>query len=190
LQRQLVKDAGIRRKRYKGSWLTHFIAKLSLWNEWLKSWQENTGSWRGNLENTGTESQSCKLAQKKRLQTSTAETCAYSQSKRKLRPLGFQPWRIEQCRRYICLLYNHCWNHADHNSHGFRPDRACRDAVAQCFNTLARRTSAQWVLDADISGCFDQINHDWLLANIPMDKAILHKWLKSVLLKEGVGFQR
>jgi RNA-directed DNA polymerase len=77
---------------------------------------------------------------------------------------------------------------ADHNLYGFRPDRACRDAVAQCFNTLARRTSAQWVLDADISGCFDQINHDWLLANIPMDKAILHKWLKSGFVERGSWF--
>lgn len=28
-------------------------------------------------------------------------------------------------------------------------------------------------------GCFDHINHEWLLNNIPMDKVMLRKWLKS-----------
>lgn len=27
-------------------------------------------------------------------------------------------------------------------------------------------------------GCFDHISHEWLLVNIPMDKAMLRKWLK------------
>ena len=35
------------------------------------------------------------------------------------------------------------------------------------------------VLEGDIQGCFDNISHDWLIANIPMDKAILQKWLKA-----------
>ena len=35
------------------------------------------------------------------------------------------------------------------------------------------------VLEGDITGCFDNISHDWLLANVPMDKATLRKWLKS-----------
>jgi RNA-directed DNA polymerase len=36
-----------------------------------------------------------------------------------------------------------------------------------------------WVLEGDIRGCFDNINHEWLIDNIPMDKKILHKWLKA-----------
>ncbi|TNJ32789.1 reverse transcriptase domain-containing protein, partial [Prosthecochloris vibrioformis] len=39
--------------------------------------------------------------------------------------------------------------------------------------------SAQWVLEADIAGCFDAISHEWLIDNIPVDKAILQKWLKA-----------
>jgi RNA-directed DNA polymerase len=34
-------------------------------------------------------------------------------------------------------------------------------------------------LEGDIKGCFDNINHDWLLKNIPMDKAILKQFLKA-----------
>ena len=44
---------------------------------------------------------------------------------------------------------------------------------------LSNRFNARWILDADISGCFDNMRHDWLLANIPMDKAVLRKWLQS-----------
>jgi RNA-directed DNA polymerase len=35
-------------------------------------------------------------------------------------------------------------------------------------------------------GSFDRISHDWLLANIPMDKVILRKWLKAGFMEEGI----
>jgi RNA-directed DNA polymerase len=44
---------------------------------------------------------------------------------------------------------------------------------------LSKKTSSQWILEGDIRGCFDNINHEWLIDNIPMDKKILHKWLKA-----------
>jgi RNA-directed DNA polymerase len=68
---------------------------------------------------------------------------------------------------------------ADLNSYGFRPERSTADAGAQCFISLAQKVSAEWVLEADIKGCFDNISHDWMIANIPTDKAVLKKWLKA-----------
>ena len=68
---------------------------------------------------------------------------------------------------------------ADPNSYGFRPGRACRDAAEQIFISMAKKSQATWVLEGDITGCFDNISHDWLLANVPTDKVILRKWLKS-----------
>ena len=68
---------------------------------------------------------------------------------------------------------------ADPNSYGFRTKRSCADAIAQCFLSLCRKTSAQWVLEADIKACFDEINHDWILDKIPLNKTILRKWLKT-----------
>ncbi|UUZ72728.1 group II intron reverse transcriptase/maturase [Polaromonas sp. P1(28)-8] len=52
---------------------------------------------------------------------------------------------------------------ADANSYGFRPKRSTADAIAHCFMALARRDAAQWVLEGDIRGCFDNISHEWLL---------------------------
>lgn len=68
---------------------------------------------------------------------------------------------------------------ADPNSYGFRRNRACRDAMMRAFVCLARKDSAQFVFEADIKGCFDNIDHNWLLENIPTDKQILRKWLKA-----------
>ena len=68
---------------------------------------------------------------------------------------------------------------ADKNSYGFREGRRCADALEQCFNCLAQRASAQWVLEGDIKACFDEISHDWLLRHVPMDKQMLKAWLKA-----------
>ena len=68
---------------------------------------------------------------------------------------------------------------ADPNSYGFRPKRSCNDAIAQCFLSLCRKVSAKWVFEADIKSCFDEINHNWILENIPLNKTILRKWLKA-----------
>jgi RNA-directed DNA polymerase len=38
----------------------------------------------------------------------------------------------------------------------------------------------------DIKGCFDGISHEWLLTHIPMEKAILKKWLKSGYMEKHV----
>jgi RNA-directed DNA polymerase len=68
---------------------------------------------------------------------------------------------------------------ADGNSYGFRPERACADAIAQTFNVLGNKYCAQWILEGDIKSCFDEISHEWLMNNVPMDKGILRKWLKA-----------
>ncbi|KAF0655680.1 hypothetical protein L244_33175, partial [Salmonella enterica subsp. enterica serovar Worthington str. BCH-3194] len=74
---------------------------------------------------------------------------------------------------------------ADRNSYGFRPVRSAADAIEQCFVNLSRKSSAEWVLEGDIKGGFDNISHNWLLANIPLDKQVLGKWLKAGFMESG-----
>lgn len=75
---------------------------------------------------------------------------------------------------------------ADVHSYGFRKGRSTADAIGQCFNTLAGKRHASWILEADIAGCFDNISHDWLLQNIPIDKNILREWLKAGFMERGI----
>jgi len=68
---------------------------------------------------------------------------------------------------------------ADKGSYGFRQKRNCHDAIERCYIHLSRKDSATWVLEGDIKGCFDNINHQWLMQNIPMDKKVLQQWLNA-----------
>ncbi|SOE91800.1 RNA-directed DNA polymerase [Burkholderia sp. D7] len=98
----------------------------------------------------------------------------------KTRPLGIP---VMKCRAmqalHLLALEPIAETTADLNSYGFRPERSTADAGEQCFIVLAKKAHAQWVLEADIARCFDEISHDWMLAHIPTDKAILKKWLKA-----------
>lgn len=74
---------------------------------------------------------------------------------------------------------------ADTRSFGFRKGRCCQDACEYIFTNLAKSNSAKWVLEGDIKGCFDHISHEWMIANIPMDKSVLKQFLKA-----GFVFER
>ncbi len=98
----------------------------------------------------------------------------------KRRPLGI-PTMLDRAMQalYLLALEPVSETSADRNSYGFRPRRSTADAIEQCFVNLSRGNSAEWVLEGDIKGCFDNISHDWLLANIPLDKQVLRKWLRA-----------
>lgn len=74
----------------------------------------------------------------------------------------------------------------DWNSYGFRTERSTADAVDQSFKILRSTHAPQWIFDCDIKSCFDEIGHGWLLKHIPMDKAILQKWLKAGFMEKHV----
>jgi RNA-directed DNA polymerase len=62
---------------------------------------------------------------------------------------------------------------------GFRKHRSCHDALEYIHICMRNKNSATWVLEGDIKGCFDNISHQWLMENIPMNKRILKKFLKA-----------
>jgi RNA-directed DNA polymerase len=98
----------------------------------------------------------------------------------KMRPLGIPTMKDRAMQAlYLLALEPVAETTADGDSYGFRPERCCADAIEQCFNIFRGTHSAQWVLEADIKGCFDNISHNWLLDNIPMDGKILKQWLKA-----------
>ena len=59
---------------------------------------------------------------------------------------------------------------SDPNSYGFKNCRSTADAIEQCFTCLSRKTSAVWILEADIKACFDYTSHQWLENNVQMYK--------------------
>lgn len=77
---------------------------------------------------------------------------------------------------------------ADKGSYGFRQKRCCHDAIERCYIHLSRNDSATWILEGDINGCFDNIDHQWLLKNILMDTKILQQWLKAGFVEHNQLF--
>lgn len=102
----------------------------------------------------------------------------------KLRPLSIPTLkdRAMQALWYMALLPI-AEIKADHNTYGFRPKRSAHDAIEQCFVALSRSQSASYILEGDIHACFDNISHQWLLDNIPMDKVILKKFLTASFME-------
>lgn len=77
---------------------------------------------------------------------------------------------------------------ADKNSYGFRPKRSIHDAIEQCFINLARKGSAQWILEGDIKACFDKISHQWMKQNIQMDQCLLKQWLQAGYMEKDMFY--
>ncbi|EGU8561434.1 group II intron reverse transcriptase/maturase, partial [Salmonella enterica subsp. enterica serovar Infantis] len=103
------------------------------------------------------------------------------------RPLGIPTMQDRAMQAlYLLALEPASESVADYNSYGFRPMRSTADAIEALFINLAKKHSAKWVLEGDIKGCFDNISHDWLLANIPLDKQVLKKWLKAGFIENNL----
>jgi RNA-directed DNA polymerase len=75
-------------------------------------------------------------------------------------------------------------------SYGFRPGRSCHNALDALWVGIAHR-KVNWVLDADIRGFFDNIDHEWLtkfLEHRIADRRILRlirKWMKAGVSEDG-----
>lgn len=105
----------------------------------------------------------------------------------KQRPLGIPVMqdRAEQSLEQMGLdPVSECT--ADTQSYGFRKKRSIHDAIGACYNALRLRGSARWIFEGDIKGCFDFIDHDWLLSHIPTRKSKLKQWLKSGYLEKNM----
>ena len=104
----------------------------------------------------------------------------------KERPLGI-PTMSDRAMQalYLLALAPIAETTGDPNSYGFRIERSTADAMGQLFVCLSKKLSAKWVLEADIKGCFDHINHDWLIHHVPTDKVVLRKWLKAGVIQKG-----
>jgi RNA-directed DNA polymerase len=107
----------------------------------------------------------------------------------KQRPLGIPVIvdRVQQARVKNALEPE--WEaRFEPRSYGFRPGRGCHDAIEAIFKTLCgERSKRRWILDADLAGAFDRIDHDRLvdqLGSFPA-KGAIRAWLKAGVIDKG-----
>ena len=107
----------------------------------------------------------------------------------KQRPLGIPVIadRVQQARVKNALEPE--WEaRFEPKSYGFRPGRGCHDAIEAIFKTLCgERTQRRWILDADLAGAFDSIDHDMLLDRLGSFPArgMIRTWLKAGVMDRG-----
>jgi RNA-directed DNA polymerase len=72
------------------------------------------------------------------------------------RPLGIPTQKDRVMQAMVKLALEPEWeSRFEANSYGFRPGRSTMDAITAIHTAMNRKNRSQWVLDADIKGCFD-----------------------------------
>ena len=109
-------------------------------------------------------------------------------SNKKLRPLGI-PTIEDRAKQFLVrMVLEPQWEAKfESNSYGSRPGRSCHDAIEAIF--IAINQKPKFFLDADIQGCFNEINYDVLLSKLetfPLIEKQIKSWLKAGVLENNV----
>ena len=107
----------------------------------------------------------------------------------KQRPLGIPTIRDRCLQAIVKNALEPCWEaQFEGISYGFRPGRSTHDAIGKIYNAVRPNKKKKWVVDADISGCFDNIDHKHLLStigNFP-GRRLIKEWLKAGYVDNNV----
>jgi group II intron reverse transcriptase/maturase len=109
----------------------------------------------------------------------------------RLRPLGVPTLEDKIVQRAVVEVLNAIYE-VDFLgfSYGFRPGRSPHQSLDALSVGLLRR-KVNWVLDADIRGFFDTLDHGWLVKFLEHRVAdrrvvrLIQKWLRAGVLEEG-----
>jgi len=112
----------------------------------------------------------------------------------KRRPLGIPALEdkiVQMCiTRILAAIYE---NDFVDRSYGFRPKRSCHDALLS-LNQMIMENPVNHVIDADIKGFFDNVNHKWMVRCLEeriADKNFLRlivRFMKSGIIEQGKYF--
>jgi len=107
----------------------------------------------------------------------------------KQRPLGI-PTITDRClQAMVKSALEPYWEAKfEGSSYGFRPGRSCHDAISKIYLLARPNKRKKWVVDADIKGAFDNIDHAFLLKTLgeAPGKELIRQWLKAGIMENGV----
>ncbi|WP_373895141.1 group II intron reverse transcriptase/maturase [Virgibacillus natechei] len=113
---------------------------------------------------------------------------------KKKRPLGIPDHEDKIVQRAIGKILNAIYeNDFLDSSFGFRPNRSCHDAL-KILNVYTEKRRTNYVVDADIKGFFDNVDHEWMMEflkhriNDPSLLRIIARFLKGGYMEEGKYF--
>jgi RNA-directed DNA polymerase len=107
------------------------------------------------------------------------------------RPLGVAALEDKVVQQAVVTILNQIYEEDFRGfSYGFRPGRSQHQALDALTVALKKR-KVSYVLDADIRGFFDHIDHGWMMKFVqhrvadPRILRLIQKWLKAGVMEEG-----
>ena len=113
----------------------------------------------------------------------------------KLRPLGIPAYEDKLVQGVLARVLNGVYEPRFLDcSYGFRPNRSAHDAIKAIRDIIYKRPIG-WVVEADIKGFFDNMNHEWIIKFLRNDIAdenfirYITRFLKAGILEEGKRYE-
>lgn len=105
----------------------------------------------------------------------------YIKEPNKMRPIGIPTIYDRVIQSMVLNSLEPEWEAVfEKGSYGFRPKRSVNDAVARIWLALNKENSRKWIVESDITKCFDSISHKYLLEKIDKfpGKSLIKKMLE------------
>ena len=110
----------------------------------------------------------------------------------KLRPLGIPSYEDKLVQGVLAKVLNGVYEPRFLDcSYGFRPDRSAHDAIKAIRDIIYKRPIG-WVVEGDIKGFFDNMNHEWIIKFLRNDIAdenlirYIIRFLKAGIMDKGI----
>lgn len=113
------------------------------------------------------------------------------EAKGRMRPLGISSYEDKLVENAIAQILEQIYEPKFYKeSFGFRPNRNCHQAVREIIEMVQYRKT-NYVVEADIRGFFDNVDHEWLMKMLKHDIAdrrfleLIEKFLKAGIMENG-----
>jgi retron-type reverse transcriptase len=111
-----------------------------------------------------------------------------------MRPLGIPSYEDKLVQKGLARILNTIYEQDFLDcSFGFRPGRGCHDAL-KVLNHIIERKKVNYVVDADIRGFFDHVDHEWLMKFLELRIAdpnllrLIKRFLKAGVVEAGIVY--
>ena len=112
----------------------------------------------------------------------------------KMRPLGLPSYEDKLVQGVLAKILGAIYEQDFLDcSHGFRPGRGCHEALRQLGEIIETRR-VNYILDADIRGFFDHVDHEWLMKFVahrvadPNVLRLIQRFLKAGVMEAGIVY--
>lgn len=109
----------------------------------------------------------------------------------KKRPLGIPTYEDKLVQKALTKILNAIYEEDFLEcSFGFRPNRSCHDAL-RSLGKIINKPGIQYVVDTDIKGFFDNVNHKWMMKFLdnriqdPNLQRLVARFLRAGIMEEG-----